>query len=134
MKLNRYGSIVENVWRSLPKHHNVKLDQFQIMPNHIHFIIIIRSTTHQSHIESGASRRAPTTIKTKPTLGMIVGFLKSESIKQIRALAKNPNFIIWQRNYYERIIRDENEYNHIRYYFKTNPQNWEEDRNNKENW
>jgi len=89
------------------------------MPNHVHFILIIPSCR-------GIARNAP-------TLGMLVGFLKSESIKQIRALVKNPNLIIWQRNYYEHIIRNEGEYDRIRYYIKMNLRNWEEDRNNPDN-
>ncbi|MDO9027933.1 MAG: hypothetical protein Q7U68_03625, partial [Candidatus Roizmanbacteria bacterium] len=41
MILNQYGKIIENVWKSLPDHHPVELDAFQIMPNHVHFIIVM---------------------------------------------------------------------------------------------
>lgn len=115
--LNNYGEIIDNVLESLPNHHSVKLDEYQIMPNHIHFILQIN--------DAGASRRAP-------TLGLVVGLFKSETTKQIRNLLKNPNIIIWQRNYYEHIIRNEIELNKIREYIKSNPQMWERDRNNPE--
>ena len=74
----------------------------------------------------GASRRAP-------TLGWIVGIFKTECTKQIRQIIKNPNIIIWQRNYYERIIRDEEEYLKIKEYITNNPLMWDQDHNNIKN-
>src|SRR3990167_1687244 len=124
MVLNGMGKIVQSVWQSLPKHHTVELDQFQIMPNHVHMIIIITCALRST----GASRRAPT--EYKPTLGFIVGLFKSEITKQIRVITGNPEFMVWQRNYYEHVIRDEFELNKIRGYIKTNPEMWDRDRNN----
>ncbi len=127
MELNTNGKIVESVWKSLPKHHDVELDCFQIMPNHIHLNILLLGGLKNGLggflVESGGSRPAP-------TLGMIVGFLKSESTKQIRRLTKNPKMKIWQRNFYERIIRNEKEYDKICYYILHNPEMWNRDRNN----
>jgi len=84
MILNQYGKIIENVWESLPDHHSIELDVFQIMPNHVHFIL---------HIVLGASRRAPT------TLGFIVGMLKRNVQNklinyEIRLVKKFSNAII----------------------------------------
>jgi len=112
MILNQYGKIIENVWESLP--HSVELDVFQIMPNHVHFIL---------HIVLGASRRAPT------TLGFIVGMFKTECTKQINKLRNTPGQKIFQRNYYEHIIQNENELIKIRQYIKTNPLFWNQDIN-----
>lgn len=120
MILNKIGKIVKMVWESLPKHHPVELDQFQIMPNHVHMIIVI----------TGASRRAPTGYN--PTLGFIIGLFKSECTKQIRIMINNPQFNVWQRNFYEHIIRNDSELNEIREYIKTNPDMWGRDRNNPE--
>ncbi|MDO8609795.1 MAG: hypothetical protein Q7R95_04550 [bacterium] len=146
MVLNQNGNIILSVWKSLPDHHNIELDKFQIMPNHIHGIIIIRLKSCGSHQKnSGGLRPAP-------TLGMIVGFLKSESTKQIRkyivgATRGSPvnerntyvnrgspdtirygyNMNIWQRNYYEHIIRNEKELYSIRQYIINNPKNWKND-------
>ena len=114
MILNQYGKIIKNVWESLPKHHPVELDAFQIMPNHVHFIL---------RIISGASRRAPT------TLGFIVGMFKTECTAQINKLQNTPGQKIFQRNYYEHIIRNEIELNKIREYIKNNPLFWNQDIN-----
>lgn len=115
MVLNQYGQIVNNVWESLPKHHSTELDEFQIMPNHVHFIL---------HIVLGASRRAPT------TLGFIVGMFKTECTKRINKLRNMPGQKIFQRNYYEHIIRNKNELTKIRQYIKNNPLFWNKDINN----
>ncbi|MFA6532722.1 MAG: transposase [Patescibacteria group bacterium] len=109
------NEIINNIWKSLPDHHPVKLDEFVIMPNHVHFIIHI--------INKGGSRPAP-------TLGTIIGLFKSECTKQIRKSIQNNQFNVWQRSYYEHIIRNEKDLNKIRRYIRDNPMNWEEDRNN----
>lgn len=145
--LNDIGKTVENIWQSLPDHHSVELDTFQIMPNHVHFIIHI--VTRGSRPNTGGSRPAPTTTTTttaittavgatrgspvtrgSPTLGTIIGLFKSECTKQIRCSMKNPQIKLWQRNYYEHIIRTESDLNKIRTYIKNNPKTWDRDRNN----
>jgi len=118
IKLNETGGIVKNIWKSLPNHHSMELDEFVVMPNHIHFIIRL--------INKGGSRPAP-------TLGTVIGLFKSECTKQIRTFINNPQFIVWQRSYYDHIIRNEKEFCRIRQYIKDNPMNWEEDRNNLSN-
>jgi len=115
---NKYGKIIENIWQTLPDHHPIKLDIFQIMPNHIHFIIVL---------EEGGSRPAP-------TLGTIIGLFKSECTKRMRQTIQYLNQIVWQRNYYEHIIRNQKSLNRIRNYIRNNPQNWEFDRNNPKNF
>ncbi|KKQ23515.1 MAG: hypothetical protein US38_C0014G0002 [Candidatus Roizmanbacteria bacterium GW2011_GWC1_37_12] len=126
MILNQYGKIIENVWISLPKHHPVELDTFQIMPNHVHFILHIVSGARP--MITGASRRAPT-----GTLGFVVGMFKTECTKQINKLQNTPGQKIFQRNYYEHIIRTENDLNKIREYIINNPTMWDRDRNNPKN-
>jgi len=142
MELNEYGLIVQNVWKSLPNHHSVKLDAFQIMPNHVHFIICMTCPSRwndtcgtwddgmgdDAGVGMGEARLAPTTIISTTKLGTIIGSFKSEITKQIHKMGYKND--VWQRNYYERIIRNEEEYQHTRYYIKTNPKNWGEDRNN----
>lgn len=127
MALNGAGKIVENVWESLPNHHPVELDMFQIMPNHVHFILIVGATrgspVNGSRPDAGGSRPAP-------TVGTIVGLFKSECTKQIRRFVNKPELRIWQRNYYEHIIRTEIDLEKIREYIQINPQMWDRDRNN----
>lgn len=110
VQLNQNGFAVEEVLRSLPEHHNVDIFSSQIMPNHIHLIINL----------SGGSRPAP-------TLGNIVGLFKSECTKEIRRISNNPEMTVWQRNYYEHIVRDEGDLNRIREYIESNPDNWADD-------
>lgn len=118
MKLNEMGLIVDHVINSLPTHHRVELNELQIMPNHIHFIIGLSGGSPIN--TSGGSRPAP-------TLGNIIGLFKSECTKEIRRISDNPNLNVWQRNYYEHIVRDEGDLNRIREYIQNNPINWEQD-------
>ncbi|PIV09135.1 transposase [Candidatus Roizmanbacteria bacterium CG02_land_8_20_14_3_00_36_15] len=123
MKLNEYGLIVNNVLESLSKHHPVELDTYQIMPNHIHMIVIILDV-------SGRSRPTPThKYSYKPTLGFIVGILKTECTSQINKLRNTPGQKLFQRNYYEHIVRNEIELFKIREYIKNNPLFWNNDIN-----
>lgn len=130
MVLNKMGEIVELIWESLPQHHPIDLGTFQIMPNHVHMIIMIVGATRGSPDKyglqlEGRSRPAPT------ELGTIVGLFKSEITKRIRIIADNPKFIVWQRNYYEHIIiRSEQDLEKISWYIVNNPKIWERDRNN----
>ena len=87
------------------------------MPNHFHGILIIRT---------GGSRTAPTTKKRKP-LGRLIGAFKTVSTKQINQLRKIPGGKIWQRNYYEHVIRNENDLNQTRQYINENILKWEMD-------
>jgi len=80
---------------------------------------------------TGRSRPTPTYKSTfKPTLGFIVGMFKTECTAQINKLRNTPGQKIFQRNYYEHIIRNENDLNKIREYIINNPLMWERDRNN----
>jgi len=146
MILNKFGIIIKNVWESLHDHHPVELDAFQIMPNHIHFILHIVSGASRyivsgasryivsgasRYIVSGASRRAPTTIITPTyTLGFIVGMFKTGCTVQINRLRNTPGQKNFQRNYYEHIIRNEHQLHKIRQYIKNNPIIWNIDINN----
>lgn len=65
----------------------------------------------------------------RATLGQVVGFFKYQSTKRINALRDNPGAPVWQRNYYERVIRDDHELDGIRQYIVDNPAKWEMDEN-----
>lgn len=104
MVLNQYGQITNRIINSLTKRFPADIDIYQIMPNHI---------------------------QQRSLLSQIIGFLKMNSSKSIHQI--NPNFPIWQRNYFEHIIRNEIELSKIREYIVLNPRMWERDRNNPEN-
>ncbi len=64
------------------------------------------------------------------TLGQMIGYFKYQSTKQINLLQQTPGISVWQRNYYEHIIRDENDLNKIREYIAYNPLQWDWDQEN----
>lgn len=117
MNVNVYGWLVETCWLDLINHYkNIRLDKFIVMPNRFHGIIEI--------IEP-----APTTKNKRPTLHAIIRSFKSYSSMRINNLREMTGSSVWQRNYYERIIRDEAELNRTREYIKDNPGNWDKDEN-----
>ncbi len=128
MQLNELGEIVNSVLKLLPKHYPVKIDISQIMPNHIHLILVL--TRDLKNNISGGIKNVSGGACPAPTIGNIVGSFKSESTKRIHKSLGNPKKQIFQRNYYEHIIRSEREFKQIHYYIQTHPQNWENDKNN----
>lgn len=122
MQLNEFGRIVENNVKLMPKW-KIFIDKYQIMPNHIHLIMVISGASGQNNI-SGASGRAPT----KLTLGWYVGALKTLSTRQINRISGPLKRKIFQRNYYERIIRNEKELWQARNYIESNVANWKKDK------
>lgn len=124
MCLNNFGKIVEQEWlKTKEVRKNIDLDYYVIMPNHFHGILIIEFNV-------GAIRRiAPTTTLQPNSLGSIIGQFKSIVTKRIRKLSSNNKLKIWQRNYYEHIIRNENDLFYTRKYIEQNPLKWELDEN-----
>lgn len=124
MKLNDFGKVVQEEWeRTAIVRPNIELGAYMVMPNHFHGILIITDAV------VGASRRlAPTTdaISPKPgSLGAIMAQFKSIVTKRIWKLDENMNGTpIWQRNYYEHIIRNDREMGKIWRYIESNPVTW----------
>jgi REP element-mobilizing transposase RayT len=135
MRLNRLGWIVSRCWFAIPDYYsNVELDLFVIMSNHFHGIIHITDLQHQ-RIQTGRGGVTPPLQKLRsPTLGDIIGYFKYRSTKHINQLSNSPGRRIWQRGYYEHVIRNEAELNSRRQYIMNNPLKWELDRNNPVNW
>lgn len=154
MLLSEYGEIASNEWIKLTERfQNFELDVFQIMPNHIHGIIVLNDTvtvgagftpaqndvnsqnaneTGQPQIKTGQSQ-----IKTgqpqgiAPTVSDIVGTYKSLVANGCLNIFKSKNEImgkLWQRNYYEHIIRNEQSYQTISNYIINNPARWQDDK------
>lgn len=181
MRLNELGQIVQFTWEDLVNHVNgIELDEFVIMPNHIHGIIIIvgvvgaglepaptepaptkpattesaptesaptePATTEPAPTEPATTEPAPTTIraglepaptesaptKSAPTtpLSEIVRQLKTFSARRINVVRNTPGTPVWQRNYYEHIIRNDQSYMNIAEYIRDNPAQWEADKLN----
>jgi len=125
MVLNKYGMIISQQWNWLFKQYlYINKDEYIIMPNHFHAVMQIHS------YERGRDRSRPVptiTIKHK-SLSELIGAFKTTSSKQIHNLGCN--HFLWQRLFYDRIIRNECEYIAIRQYILDNPKNWLTDRNN----
>jgi REP element-mobilizing transposase RayT len=113
---------------------NVILDKFVVMPNHLHGIIVI---THGvgAYCDVGAYGNTPLQNRFKSpskTIGVIIRGFKSTTTRQINLFHNTPGIPIWQRNYYDHVIRNEEEMNKIREYIKNNPLEWSFDRENPE--
>ena len=136
MILNHVGRIVGNLWNEIPKHFSrVELDAFVVMPNHVHGILVIDGNDNGeivSRAEVGARHASPL----RPcgavprSLGAIVGSFKSAVTKWVNENRATPGAPVWQRNYYEHVIRDEGDLERIREYIATNPLRWEMDEEN----
>ena len=144
MILNDLGKIIEAEWLNIPGNYlNIELDEFIIMPNHLHGIVIINDVIniigaihgddslfvgaiHELPLQSGLARR-------KMLIPKIIGFFKMNSAKQINHNLNRTGTSVWQRNYYDHIIRNEQSLNRIRQYIYNNPGNWPLDPENPNN-
>ena len=142
MILNQNGLLINENWRQLINKFSIELDEFVIMPNHIHGIIVIRQANivgvsfmkpktnmiiSKSNRHMGLLNNKKGLINQTPTLGLIIRYFKSKCTYELHKDGFNND--LWQRNYYEHIIRNEKQYCQIRKYIKDNPINWEVDRN-----
>lgn len=126
--INQYGEIVKNTWFKIPEHfHNVELDEFIIMPNHIHGIIIINNPVGTGHALSSNDKNTKNN-----NLSVIVESFKSTITKQINQI--NNNEFKWQRSFHDHTIRTTDSLNNIRKYMLNNPATWNADENNIKNY
>jgi len=129
MRLNQTGQIIHTVWDSLPQFYvGCELDAFLIMPNHLHGVIVIGEPVGAIH----ESPLPPVRIadRRRMLLSKILGRFKMVSAKQINILQATQGKPVWQRNYYEHVIRDDRSLNRIRQYIADNPAQWEFDLEN----
>jgi REP element-mobilizing transposase RayT len=136
------GSIADACWREIPDHFpHVELGSFVVMPNHIHGILTLHAITTPNAIGSdamasepgrGTIYRAPTEGFGAPRAGSVPTIVRSYKAAVTRAVGRVPGSLrpIWQRNYYEHVIRDEADWDRARRYIEANPMNWEEDEEN----
>jgi len=143
MRLNAIGHIVANEWVKTAEIRNeIELDEWVVMPNHFHGILVIydrrgtaRRARNDDHGVMGTARRAPTTTTMerfgKPVAGSmptVIRSFKSAATKRINEMRKTPGAKLWQRNYWEHVVRNESELNRIREYIQNNPNQWESDK------
>ena len=139
IRLNDAGHMVRDVWHKIPEHFpHADIDEFIVMPNHVHGIIVIVGAPlvgadSFGTVNPDAENRAGT--RPAPTLGDVVGVFKSITTHQYTDGVRQKNWPpfngkFWQRNYYEHIIRGEEEMDRIRRYITDNPAKWADDENN----
>ena len=149
INLNPLGEVILKWWDALPNYYPpVELDAFVVMPNHLHGIIVIADSDDRAgkprsnNAAVGAMSRRPQTGRDDPaptptgkrTLGQLIGYFKFQSTKEINQVRDTAFARIFQRDYYERIIRNEREWNAIAKYIYDNPANWNADSDNPANF
>ena len=126
INLTQIGKIIDNQWNDIPnRYNNIILDQYIIMPNHIHGILIINNCLNElSRAQASGA----------PTIGQIIRSFKSKStleyVKHINDNNLNISGKIWQRLFYDHIIRNDKSLHKIREYIINNPSTWDTDENN----
>ena len=135
MQLNQYGEIVDHEWlKSSVIRPDIKLDEYIVMPNHFHGIVIINPVGANSGSPLQPSTAIPTHPSMKPrSLSSIIAGFKSAVTQKIDIMGNAPGTPVWQRNYYEHIIRNENALNNIRQYIINNPLSWHQDQLHPDN-
>ena len=141
MNLSETGAIVSKCWNNIPDHFpDALLDYFVVMPNHIHGIINIVGAKH-SHLVS-TNEASPSSVNasslqpygTNPnSLGAIIQNFKSVTARKVNRMLGRQNVPLWQRHYYEHVIRNEDDLNEIREYIVNNPLKWALDKENMDN-
>jgi len=138
MQLNDAGIMIEHQWQKLIyRFDNIKLHKFIVMPNHFHGIVesvgvpLVGTQNEEQRQTEQRQKGQPQGIA--PTVGDVVGAFKSLSTNDFIRNVKQNNWRtfykkLWQRNYFEHIIRNEKFYNQISEYIQTNPLKWQDDK------
>ena len=120
MVLNSYGVIAGELWLEIPDHFpSVELDEFIIMPNHIHGILSLSAKLNLPELPNKLPEEK------SPTLGIIVGSYKSAVSKRINLRRNTPGDSIWHRSYYDHILRTNEEAELTFKYMEFNPDRFE---------
>jgi len=141
MQLNNAGAMVQEAWEAMPVHYlGVEIDAFVVMPNHLHGVIILAGPNTRGCSETEGTGKPPATghpqrvAKTLSLPDVVHRFKSLTTGRYLAGIRENGwpavSGRLWQRNYFEHIIRDERALNLIREYIAMNPGQWEYDREN----
>jgi putative transposase len=144
MRLSEIGEMVAATWQSLPNYFNVILDEWIVMPNHFHGIIMIPDdnlSTGRRRGEAAGKFLTPKQATDPPaasplqtpngtisgSLGAIMQTFKSMTSRRFHAIAGHSSTPLWQRSYYDHILRSDDDLRLTRQYIQDNPTTWEKD-------
>ncbi len=133
--LTALGQMVAATWHAVADHFScVELGPFVVMPNHFHGIVwIARESGGEASKGLALTNVLPSSdggVVGPPTLGQIIGWFKYESAKRINSTRGTPGLRLWQRNYYDHIVRTEDGLYAIAQYIEGNPGSWRRDEMN----
>ena len=132
MQLNSLGTIVEECLVAVPLHfNNTEIPVHSIMPNHLHAIVVLRANASTVGPAKASNKRAEAFAA--PVIGSIptiVRSFKSAVTRAARAALREPSLDVWQRNYFERVIRSDDEFRKTWQYICENPARWDFDPEN----
>jgi REP element-mobilizing transposase RayT len=138
MHRNEFGEIAEAEWQRTSEIRSEFIAHAHvIMPNHVHLLFSLDPTTRIDSVGEHGMRPPPAVRldpdrrefrRTPRSVGTIVGGYKSAVTSQLRKLVGDERWKPWQRNFFERIVRDETDFNTILQYIELNPANWQKDR------
>ena len=163
MAANPLGTVVEDCWDELPDHYDsLALDAFILMPNHVHGVILLQDEPNNASVGAGLQPAIPRNdaarrhgmheiVRTSVGAGLqpaiprpaasrrhglpeIVRAFKTFSARKINRMRASTGASVWQRGFYDHVIRDEDELDRVRTYILDNPRKWSEDPDNPENW
>lgn len=125
VELTWKGEIVQDLWEHIPRHFsNVNLDEFVVMPNHLHGILWIV----EQNTSIPSPRENPDSVYPQAgSLGVIVRSFKSVVTRKVNQTSHTPGVGFWQRSFHDHILRDDNDLDHHRKYILENPIRWKMD-------
>jgi putative transposase len=128
IRLNPIGNIVKDVWQSIPIHFpQASVDDFVIMPNHIHGIINLVGARHAVPLHYTKLNYEQFGKPISGSIPTIIRSFKSEVTRRVNILRHTPGAKLWQRNYYEHVIRNEKDFQALLEYIHLNPIKWGND-------
>ena len=119
LQLSSCGEIVDKIINGIPSRFCVTVDKYVIMPNHVHLLVTIAEEDAQRAI-----RESP--LRGRSIISKVVGYIKMNTAKEIRQMFGNVR--VWQRGFYDHIIRGSYDYDEIAKYIEENPIRWELDK------
>jgi len=118
-RLTTCGKILESVIQNIPRHLHVTVDRYVIMPNHVHLIAVITEEDALREIHESP-------LQSRSIMSKLIGYIKMNASKAIRQ--HYGDMSVWQRGYYDHVIRNQQDYVALAEYIQTNPLRWELDK------